>query len=32
MSIELARTAFGPGATIPKEYTADGADRSPSLR
>lgn len=32
MSIELTSTAFQPGATIPKQYTGDGADRSPPLR
>lgn len=32
MSIELTSTAFQQGATIPKQYTGDGADRSPSLR
>lgn len=32
MSIELTSTAFQAGATIPKTYTADGADRSPPLR
>jgi Raf kinase inhibitor-like YbhB/YbcL family protein len=32
MSIELTSTAFQPGATIPKPYTGDGADRSPPLR
>jgi Raf kinase inhibitor-like YbhB/YbcL family protein len=32
MSIELTSTAFPPGATIPKPYTGDGADRSPPLR
>jgi Raf kinase inhibitor-like YbhB/YbcL family protein len=31
MSIELTSTAFQPGATIPKPYTGDGADRSPPL-
>ena len=31
MSIELTSTAFQPGATIPKQYTGDGADRSPPL-
>jgi Raf kinase inhibitor-like YbhB/YbcL family protein len=32
MSIELTSSAFQPGATIPKQHTADGADRSPPLR
>jgi len=32
MSIELTSTAFQAGETIPKEYTSDGADRSPALR
>jgi len=32
MSIELTSTAFEPGATIPKQYTGDGADQSPPLR
>ena len=32
MSIELTSPAFQPGATIPKQYTGDGADRSPPLR
>lgn len=32
MSIELTSTAFQPGATIPKQYTGDGADHSPPLR
>src|SRR5450631_4314008 len=32
MSIELTSTAFKPGETIPKQYTGDGADQSPSLR
>lgn len=31
MSIELTSTAFQPGATIPKQYTGDGADQSPPL-
>jgi Raf kinase inhibitor-like YbhB/YbcL family protein len=31
MSIELTSTAFQPGGTIPKQHTADGADRSPPL-
>jgi Raf kinase inhibitor-like YbhB/YbcL family protein len=32
MSIELTSTAFQQGATIPKQYTGDGANRSPALR
>jgi Raf kinase inhibitor-like YbhB/YbcL family protein len=32
MSIELTSAAFQPGATIPKQYTGDGADHSPPLR
>ena len=32
MSIELTSTAFQSGATIPKQYTGDGANRSPPLR
>jgi Raf kinase inhibitor-like YbhB/YbcL family protein len=32
MSIKLTSTAFQPGAAIPKQYTADGADLSPPLR
>jgi hypothetical protein len=32
MTIELTSTSFQPGATIPKQYTGDGADRSPLLR
>jgi len=32
MSIELTSTAFHSGATIPKQYTGDGADRSPPVR
>lgn len=32
MSIDLTSTAFQPGATIPKQHTGDGADRSPPLR
>lgn len=32
MSIELTSTAFQPGTTIPKQYTGDGADRSPPIR
>lgn len=31
MPIELTSPAFQPGATIPKPYTGDGADRSPPL-
>lgn len=32
MSIEVTSPAFQPGAAIPKQYTGDGADRSPPLR
>ena len=32
MSLSLTSTAFQPGATIPKQYTGDGADQSPPLR
>jgi Raf kinase inhibitor-like YbhB/YbcL family protein len=32
MAIELTSTAFQSGATIPKQYTGDGADQSPPLR
>jgi Raf kinase inhibitor-like YbhB/YbcL family protein len=32
MSVELTSMAFQPGATIPKQYTGDGADQSPPLR
>jgi Raf kinase inhibitor-like YbhB/YbcL family protein len=32
MTIEVSSSAFGSGATIPKQYTGDGADRSPPLR
>jgi Raf kinase inhibitor-like YbhB/YbcL family protein len=32
MSIELTSTAFQSGAAIPKQYTGDGADRSPPLK
>jgi hypothetical protein len=32
MSIELTSTALQAGAPIPKQYTGDGADRSPPLR
>jgi len=32
MTIELTSTAFQPGATIPKQHTGDGPDRSPPLR
>ncbi|MGE5195098.1 MAG: YbhB/YbcL family Raf kinase inhibitor-like protein [Deltaproteobacteria bacterium] len=31
MSIELTSPAFQSGATIPKQYTADGEDKSPPL-
>jgi Raf kinase inhibitor-like YbhB/YbcL family protein len=31
MAIELSSTAFPQGATIPKQYTGDGADQSPPL-
>src|SRR5215469_16178794 len=31
MSIELTSPAFQPGTAIPKQYTGDGADRSPPL-
>lgn len=31
MSIELTSTAFRDGATIPRQYTGDGADVSPPL-
>ena len=31
MSIDLTSTAFQQGEAIPKEYTGDGADRSPPL-
>jgi len=31
MSLELTSTAFRSGATIPQQYTGDGADRSPPL-
>ena len=31
MSIELTSKAFQSGVTIPKQYTGDGADRSPPL-
>jgi Raf kinase inhibitor-like YbhB/YbcL family protein len=31
MSIELTSPAFQAGATIPKQHTGDGADRSPPL-
>jgi Raf kinase inhibitor-like YbhB/YbcL family protein len=31
MTIEVTSSAFQSGATIPKDYTADGADRSPPL-
>jgi Raf kinase inhibitor-like YbhB/YbcL family protein len=32
MSIQLTSTGFRAGAIIPKQYTGDGADRSPPLR
>ena len=32
MSIELTSTAFKAEKTIPKQFTGDGADQSPSLR
>jgi len=32
MSIELSSTAFQQGTSIPKQYTGDGADKSPPLR
>ena len=32
MSIELTSTAFQPEETIPKQFTGDGADKSPPLR
>jgi Raf kinase inhibitor-like YbhB/YbcL family protein len=32
MTLEVTSTAFQSGATIPREYTGDGADRSPPLR
>jgi Raf kinase inhibitor-like YbhB/YbcL family protein len=32
MSIELTSMAFQSEATIPKQYTGDGADRSPPLK
>jgi Raf kinase inhibitor-like YbhB/YbcL family protein len=31
MSLEVTSTAFQNGATIPKPFTGDGADRSPPL-
>jgi Raf kinase inhibitor-like YbhB/YbcL family protein len=31
LSIELTSTAFQAGAALPKQYTGDGADRSPPL-
>lgn len=31
MSLERTSTVFQPGAVIPEEYTAVGADRSPLL-
>ena len=30
--MQLTSTAFAEGGTIPKEYSGDGADRSPPLR
>ncbi len=32
MPIRLTSLAFQPGATIPKEYTGDGGDKSPPLQ
>jgi Raf kinase inhibitor-like YbhB/YbcL family protein len=32
MSLECTSTAFQQGMSIPKQYTGDGADRSPPLR
>jgi Raf kinase inhibitor-like YbhB/YbcL family protein len=32
VKIELSSTAFGEGATIPKQYTEDGKNVSPPLR
>jgi Raf kinase inhibitor-like YbhB/YbcL family protein len=32
MSIEITSTAFKAGESIPKQYTGDGADKSPPLR
>ena len=32
MSIEITSTAIQQGESIPKQYTGDGADRSPPLR
>lgn len=32
MAIELTSPAFQPGSTIPKQFTGDGADKSPPLR
>ena len=31
VALELTSAAFRPGAEIPREYTCDGADRSPPL-
>ena len=31
MALELTSPAFAPGGEIPREYTCDGADRSPAL-
>ncbi|MDE3202404.1 MAG: YbhB/YbcL family Raf kinase inhibitor-like protein [Acidobacteriota bacterium] len=31
MSLTVTTTAFSPGGTIPKNYTCDGADRSPNV-
>lgn len=31
MSVELTSSAFQPSGTVPKQYTGDGADRSPPL-
>jgi Raf kinase inhibitor-like YbhB/YbcL family protein len=31
MALELTSPAFAPGDEIPREYTCDGADRSPPL-
>ncbi len=32
VAFTLASPAFGPGGTIPKQYTCDGANRQPPLR
>jgi Raf kinase inhibitor-like YbhB/YbcL family protein len=32
MSLQVTSTAFKEGETIPKQYTGDGADKSPPLR